>query len=145
MALGFARHVVDSIVPRFDVKSGSATAFVDVAPKTILAQFKVRSIPSPGGECITADAIVPKATGATSYDLTVTNIDPAKSTNAPTYHKVFSGSTSTGSILDIYDGGTFFGVPMEGGCATTPQGINGRKQLYADAYKNAIFTVKTTP
>lgn len=137
--------VTDSVVARFDSLSGTASAFMDVEPKTYVAIFKVRSIPSPGGQCITADAIVPRVAGATSYDLTVTGI--VTSYNAPTYHKTFTGPTSTGSILDIYldPTATFYGVPMEGGCATTPQGIQGRINNYQTFYQNATFTVKTSP
>jgi hypothetical protein len=89
---------------------------------------------------------VAKVAGATSYYLTVTNIDPV-SRNAPTYHKVFNGPTNTGTILDIYldPTGTFYGVPMEGGCATTPQGIQGRRDNYTKWYQAVKVVVKTTP
>jgi hypothetical protein len=134
---------VDSIVARFDVKNGTTSAFLEVAPKTYLANFKVRTTPSPGGSCVTADAVVPKVSGATSYDLTVTGI--VGSALGTTFHKVFTGTTSTGSILDIYDTGSFYGVPMDGGCATTPAAITARQNLYQNQFGSANFTVKTTP
>lgn len=140
-------NVTDSIVVRSDIKSGHASAFMDVEPKTYFAKYIVRRIPTTGGACITADAIVPRVASATSYDLTVNNIDPKGSTLAPTIHKTFSGVTNGGSILDIYLDitGTYYGVPLEGGCATTTGGINGRINNYNTAYGPATFVVKTTP
>lgn len=142
-ALGFTRVRVDSTVARFDVKSGSASAFLEVAPKTLLANFTVRTIPTPGGACKTADAIIAKVTGATSYDLTVTGI--VGSPLGTTIKKVVTGPTSIGNIMDVYDGGTFYGVPLDGGCNTIPSAIQAREDIYKNQYANATFKVKTTP
>ncbi len=142
-ALGFTKVRVDSTVARFDVKNGSANAFLEVAPKKLLANFTVRTIPTPGGACKTADAVIPKVTGATSYDLTVTGI--VGSSLGTTIHKVITGTTSIGNVMDVYDGGTFYGVPLDGGCGTIPAAIAAREQTYRNQYANATFTVTTTP
>lgn len=81
--------------------------------------------------------------GATSYDLTVAGI--VGSSLGTTIHKVITGVTTTGSILDVYDGGTFFGVPLDGGCNTIPSAITARENIYKTQYANATFTVKTSP
>ncbi len=140
---GFVDPQVDSNVARFDRKDGSANAFLEVAPKTLLANFVVRTIPTPGGACKTADAIIPKVTGATSYDLTVTGI--VGSSLGTTIRKVVTGVTNVGNILDVYDGGVFFGVPLDGGCNTIPSAITARENIYKSQYGNATFTVKTSP
>jgi len=142
-ALGFTRIREDSTVARFDVLSGSESAFLDVAPSTLLANFTVRTIPTPGGACKTADAIIPKVAGATSYDLTVTGI--VNSSLGTTIHKVITGVTNMGNILDVYNGGTFWGVPLDGGCGTIPSAIQAREDTYNMQYGNATFVVKTTP
>jgi hypothetical protein len=142
-ALGFTRVRVDSTVARFDVKNGSAQAFLEVAPRTLLANFTVRTIPTPGGACKTADAIIPKVTGATSYDLTVTGI--VGSSLGTSIHKVVTGVTNMGNILDVYDGGVYFGVPLDGGCNTTQAGITARENIYRSQYGGASFVVKTSP
>lgn len=142
-ALGFTKVRVDSTVARFDVKTGTANAFLEVAPKKLLANFTVRTIPTPGGACKTADAIIPKVTGATSYDLTVTGI--VGSSLGATIHKVVTGITHLGNILDVYDGGSFFGVPLDGGCGTLPSAIQAREDTYRSQYGHATFAVKTSP
>ncbi len=142
-AFGFTKTRVDSTVARFDVKNGSAKAFLEVAPKSILASFIVRTIPTPGGACKTADAIIPKVAGAVSYTLTVTGI--VGSPLGTTIQKVITGVTNNGNILDVYDGGSFYGVPLDGGCNTTSAGIAAREQIYRNQYGNATFTVKTSP
>jgi hypothetical protein len=142
-ALGFTRIRVDSTVARFDVKNGSVNAFLDVEPKTLLANFTVRTIPTAGGACKTADAIIAKRTGATSYDLTVTGI--VNSSLGTTIHRVVTGVTHLGNIMDVYDGGTFYGVPLDGGCNTIPSAIKAREDIYKAQYANATFKVKTAP
>jgi hypothetical protein len=64
---------------------------------------------------------------------------------APTFQKVVTGPTNTGSILDVYDTGTFLGVPMEGGCNTVPSAIAARQTRYQNAFAPATFKVTTTP
>ncbi|MGE0555358.1 MAG: Ig-like domain-containing protein [Gemmatimonadales bacterium] len=134
---------VDSTPARFDVQHGTSMVFVEVAPDAILASFTVRSIPTPGGACVTADAVVPKVAGATSYDLTVTGI--VGWSLGTTFHKVFTGTTNTGSILDIYTAGAYYGVPMAGGCNTIPSAIQARKDLYQSQFGSASYIVKTMP
>lgn len=141
--LGGSRARVDSVVPRYDIKHGTANAFVEVEPRTLLAKFTVRTIPTPGGACKTADALIAKVDGATSYDLTVTGI--VGSPLGTTIHRVVTGTTSVGTIMDVYDGGTFYGVPLDGGCNTIPEHIANRETIYRNQYTPAVFKVKTTP
>ena len=133
----------DSTKARYDVKSGSANAFIEVAPKVYLSQFKIRTIPTPGGACITVDAVVDKVTGATSYDLVVKGI--VGSSLGVTIHKVVTGITHLGNILDVYDAGPYFGVPMDGGCNTIPSAIQARRDIYQSQYGNATFEVTKSP
>jgi hypothetical protein len=140
---GGTETVHDSTVKRWDVKSGSAVSFVEVAPNKSKAKFTTRRIPTAGGACITADAIVAKVIGATSYDLTVTGI--VESALGTSYHRVFTGVTRTGSIMDIYDTGSFYGVPMDGGCNTIAEFITKRQEMYQKQFKTAKFEVKTAP
>ena len=142
-AYGFSKITVDSIVPRFDIKSATVQAFLDVEPKTIIASFMVRTIPTPGGACKTADAIIPHVAGVTSYDLTVTGI--VGSSLGPTIHRVITGPTNIGNIMDVYNGGNFWGVPLDGGCGTLPSAIQAREDTYNMQYGNATFTVTTSP
>jgi hypothetical protein len=128
---------------KYKPAQGKSDAFVEVAKKVYLSSFVVRSIPSPGGECTTADAIVPKVPGATSYALKVTGVVNGL---GPTYNRTVTGTTSTGSIMDIYDvTGQDFRVPLEGGCNTTPQGIQGRRTLYQNAFGPAKFVSTVSP
>lgn len=136
-------HHLDSTRARWDVLSATKQGFLDVEPSTLLASFTVRTIPTPGGACKTADALIPKVAGVTSYDLTVTGI--VGSSLGPTIHRVITGVTNNGNIMDVYDGGTFFGVPLDGGCGTIPAAIQAREDTYNSQYGNASFTVKTTP
>ena len=143
-AFGLAGRVrSDSIVRRFDVKSGSANAFIEVAPKIYLTSFKVRTIPTTGGACITVDAVVDKVTGATSYDLLVAGI--VGSSLGTTLHRVVTGITHIGTIMDVYDAGPYFGVPMDGGCNTIPAAIQARRDIYQNQYGAATFQVTKTP
>ena len=136
------QRVHDGFANKWDVKSGSANAFVEVAPKTDLAAFTVRTTPSGGGSCVAAVANVLKEPGVTSYQLDVTGIDPSSAFGASGYHRVVTGTTSTGSFMDIFDGGTFYGVPMDGGCAQLASSITFRQNLYQQQYGHATFTVK---
>jgi len=136
---GISRHL-DSTVKRFDVLSGTEQGFLDVEPNTLLANFTVRNATT---NCVTADAIIPKKTGATSYTLEVTGI--VGSPLGPTINRVVSGATSTGSIMDVYDGGSFFGVPLDGGCNSIPEFLQNRIAMYQSQYANAVFKVTTAP
>ena len=56
-----------------------------------------------------------------------------------------TGITHLGNILDVYDGGSFFGVPLDGGCGTLPSAIQAREDTYRSQYGHATFAVKTSP
>jgi len=131
---------LDSIRPRHDVLSGTKQGFLDVEPNTLLANFTVRNATT---NCVTADAILPKKAGATSYALKVTGI--IGSPLGTEINRVITGTTSTGSIMDVYDGGSFFGVPLDGGCNSIPEFLQDRIAMYHSQYGNAVFAVTTTP
>ncbi len=139
------QYVHDGFKNMWDKKSGTANAFIEVAPKTDVASFTVRTTPSGGGSCVAAVANILKEPGATSYTLDVTGIDPSSAFGAAGYHRVVTGTTSNGSFMDIFDGGTFYGVPMDGGCASLPSSITFRQGLYQQQYGHATFTVKIAP
>jgi len=131
---------IDSIRARHDVLTETKQGFLDVEPNTLLANFTVRHATT---NCVTADAIIPKKAGATSYDLKVTGI--VGSPLGPTIQRVITGTTSTGSIMDVYDGGSFFGVPLDGGCNSIPEFLQSRIAMYHSQYANAVFAVTTAP
>lgn len=133
--------VIDSTGPRWDLKRGTNDAFVEVAPKIDVASFTVRTTPSGGGSCVAAVANVAKRPGVTSYKLDVTGIVGGSAFEAAGYHRTITGPTNTGSFMDIFDGGTFYGVPMDGGCASLPSSIKFRQDLYAMQYGKATFLV----
>lgn len=57
------------------------------------------------------------------------------------YHCTITGPTHTGSFMDVFDGGTYYGVPMDGGCAQLQSSITFRQNLYATQYANAQLLV----
>ncbi|NOT07916.1 MAG: Ig-like domain-containing protein, partial [Gemmatimonadales bacterium] len=142
LATGLTEVTVDSSKTMHDRLTGTANAFLEVAPRTALATFQVRTTPTPAGFCKTADAIIPKVSGATSYELTVTGI--VGSPFGPTITRTVTGATSTGSVMDVYDTGNFLGVPLDGGCGGA-QSSAAREAAYNSQYGNATFTVKTSP
>ncbi|MGE0441940.1 MAG: Ig-like domain-containing protein [Gemmatimonadales bacterium] len=141
-AFGFTRERVDSTVARYDFKHGTASGFVEVEKNTLLGNFTVR-IPPGEPNCRTADALIKKVEGATSYELTVTGI--INSSLGTTIHKTVTGPTSMGNILDVYDGGSFWGVPLDGGCNSIPEFAASRAALYQTQFGNAVFKVTTMP
>lgn len=142
LATGLTEVTIDSIKKMHDRLTGTANAFLEVAPRTALATFQVRTTPTPAGFCKTADAIIPKVAGAVSYLLTVTDI--VGSPFGPTITKTVTGATSTGSVMDVYDTGNFLGVPLDGGCGGA-QSSAAREAAYNSQYGNATFKVTTSP
>jgi hypothetical protein len=135
------QYVHDAFVNKWDKKGGTANAFVEVAPKTDVASFTVRTTPSPGGSCVAAVANVLKEPGVTSYKLDVTGIVGGSAFQASGYHRTITGPTNTGSFMDVFDAGTYYGVPMDGGCVTLASSVTFRQNLYATQYANATFLV----
>lgn len=136
-----AQYVHDAFVNKWDKKGGTADAFVEVAPKIDVASFTVRTTPSPGGSCVAAVANVQKEPGVTSYKLDVSGIVGGSAFQGVGYHRTITGPTNTGSFMDVFDGGTYYGVPMDGGCVTLASSVTFRQNLYATQYANATFLV----
>ena len=136
-----AQYVHDAFVNKWDKKGGTAHALVEVAPKIDVASFTVRTTPSPGGSCVAAVANVAKRANVNSYQLDVTGIVGGSAFQAAGYHRTITGPTNTGSFMDIFDGGTYYGVPMDGGCVSLASSIKFRQDLYAMQYANATFLV----
>lgn len=139
---GFLEPQPDSSETWYDHLSGSANAFLEVAPKTYLAKFQVRTMPTPAGFCKTADIIVPKVVGATSYLVTVKGA--VNSPFGPTFTRTITGATNNGTIMDVYDGIDWWGLPIDGGCGGASSSA-ARETAYNNAYLPATISVKTTP
>ena len=50
-----------------------------------------------------------------------------------------TGITHLGTIMDAYDAGPYYGVPLDGGCNTVPKFVQDRKDTYQNQYGSATF------
>ncbi|MHB1329283.1 MAG: Ig-like domain-containing protein [Gemmatimonadales bacterium] len=117
------------------VATGTATISID---DWLSGSFSVVEEATPGGAFVAARISIPKRPGATQYQLEVIN-------NGQTIvSKTFSAAetTNTRSVGQIFDGGGAWRLNLAGGFATTPAGIEGRRNVYQTEYGNVKVRYK---
>lgn len=117
------------------VATGTATISID---DWLSGSFFVAEEATPGGAFVAARISIPKRAGATQYRLEVIN------GGQTIVNKTFGGAetTNTRSVGQIFDGGSSWQLNLAGGFATTPAGIEGRRNVYRNDYGNAKVRYK---
>ncbi len=117
------------------VATGTATISID---DWLSGGFFVAEEATPGGAFVAARISIPKRAGATQYRLEVIN------GGETIVNKTFGGAetTSTRTIGQIFDGGSSWQLNLAGGFATTPTGIEGRRNVYRTEYASVKVRYK---
>lgn len=128
---------VVSVVAGTEIESiGKATATITLS--NVKVNFTVAVFTTPGGWLTTAQLIVPKVSGASSYRVTATTPDGPLDIS-------FSGATTTNprDIFKVYDAGDHFTINIAGGYNTIASAQQARVQIYWDRYGSVQYTLTT--
>lgn len=117
---------------------GESEGFLEVAPDWHAGRFSIVTTPTGGGACVFAYVYARKIEGATQYELVADGFnDPGG--YGTEFRRTFGGAGS-----GVEEAGSEYRIALDGGCATTPEAIAFRQNLYATRFAGIQVRVKVT-